>query len=268
MNANCYSRIGKTHKICQDYAVTQVNEDIAFAIISDGCSASKDTDCGARLLARVCAHKLSEIDSFSLAGPIALIEAAAAKAKDLLLDYTSVDATLCYIKANKETYSLKMYGDGVVVKVLDSGDMEVTHVEFPSNAPRYLGYGLDEDRYQMYLDVFGNEIKYRSFLLRKTGEVDCEKLELTQLPAPIMVSYSEDSICKYSDIIILSDGIVSFTKDGQMIKLEDVLKELLPFKNFNGEFVERRALRFMKDAEKLGWAHNDDFSMAAIHFGD
>lgn len=47
---SCYF-IGKDHRICEDYAISGVKNNIAYAIVSDGCSASLDVDFGSRVLA-------------------------------------------------------------------------------------------------------------------------------------------------------------------------------------------------------------------------
>ena len=43
---------GKTHKICEDYIISGYNP-APYIILSDGCSSSKNTDVGARVLCHV-----------------------------------------------------------------------------------------------------------------------------------------------------------------------------------------------------------------------
>ena len=49
-----YFHIGKAHltggKPCQDYAISQVYQDAAFALVCDGCSSGRHTDVGSRIL--------------------------------------------------------------------------------------------------------------------------------------------------------------------------------------------------------------------------
>ena len=62
MHADSFFAIGSTHKINQDYAwggmpnthwsEYSMSAPRAIAIVSDGCSSSKDTDFGSRLLAQ------------------------------------------------------------------------------------------------------------------------------------------------------------------------------------------------------------------------
>ena len=49
--ADAHFSIGKTHRVCEDYARAGLLPDgRAFAIVSDGCSSSPDTDFGSRLM--------------------------------------------------------------------------------------------------------------------------------------------------------------------------------------------------------------------------
>jgi hypothetical protein len=52
--ADNYFRIGRAHEMiglpCQDYAISGIENGVNFIAVSDGCSASADTDIGARLI--------------------------------------------------------------------------------------------------------------------------------------------------------------------------------------------------------------------------
>ena len=50
MKADAYFEIGATHLVCQDYALAFANNEYAYAIVSDGCTSSPNTDIGARLI--------------------------------------------------------------------------------------------------------------------------------------------------------------------------------------------------------------------------
>jgi hypothetical protein len=70
-------------------------------------------------------------------------------------------------------------------------------------------------------------------------------------------------------VAVLSDGFTSFVDrmygTTVPVPLEDVIHGLFQFKLYNGLFVKRRLRRFLKDAAKRGWAHDDDLSIAAVH---
>ena len=50
-------KIGKTHTVCQDYAIHKQSENVSFKqeniiALSDGCSGAPDTDFGSRFLVK------------------------------------------------------------------------------------------------------------------------------------------------------------------------------------------------------------------------
>ncbi|MBC8139363.1 MAG: protein phosphatase 2C domain-containing protein, partial [Fibrella sp.] len=54
--------IGKTHKVCQDYALTgDAHATIPTVWLSDGCSSSPHTDIGARLLTHVALDRVTDL---------------------------------------------------------------------------------------------------------------------------------------------------------------------------------------------------------------
>ena len=58
-------QIGKTHDVCEDFALTGTFEDekntARYVIVSDGCSSSQNTDLGSRLLSFSIANELKKI---------------------------------------------------------------------------------------------------------------------------------------------------------------------------------------------------------------
>jgi hypothetical protein len=67
---------------------------------------------------------------------------------------------------------------------------------------------------------------------------------------------------------VFSDGVKSFVDEQrQEVSTLEVIRSLMNFKGFKGEFVKRRMQGFLKSARKRGWKHDDDLSMAAIYLG-
>src|SRR5215471_7910586 len=50
MNTDFYLERGKDHAICEDFAATGMVDGSGFAMVSDGCSSSKEVDFGSRIL--------------------------------------------------------------------------------------------------------------------------------------------------------------------------------------------------------------------------
>ena len=71
-------------------------------------------------------------------------------------------------------------------------------------------------------------------------------------------------------VAVASDGLCSFQRRVggayEAVPLLQVLDKVLAFKGYQGEFVKRRMRRFLtQEAPLLGWHHDDDVSLAAIH---
>ena len=107
MNADSTFTIGSSHQVCQDYAVAGLRNDrglasqrnrLAYAVVSDGCSSSIDSDFGSRLLSKAAERLILSEDHAAPDDARLLHEAASLRALRLArkvgLDPTSVDATL------------------------------------------------------------------------------------------------------------------------------------------------------------------------------
>lgn len=277
MNAGHYFRIGSTHRVCQDYAMALTRTNKVCAVVSDGCSTARDTDFGSRILARVCASNIWEMVPAFYDAPF--IGEAHSQATALGLPVESLHATLLWALATKDYYHFCMHGDGVVVKMKKDGTMEVIEVEFPSGAPYYLSYQVTAQHQTDYRNLFGEEPPtIRKTILSKDGIALSKSIVDKTNRVLESTSYQEfgSNVNEYENIVLMSDGAQSFlkttntntSKSQEPVSLVEMLQSLLPFKNYQGDFVERRAQRFFKDCEKAGWQHSDDFSIAAIHIGD
>ena len=54
-------------------------------------------------------------------------------------------------------------------------------------------------------------------------------------------------------------------KKGGPVNSGEILRDLAGFRNFNGEFVKRRARRAVNDREKRSQVNTDDLSVAASY---
>lgn len=247
--------IGHRHRVCEDYAVAGRGLGGAFAIVSDGCSSSPQSDFGARLLSAAAARELA-LGTMSTS---TVLGAAARAAKAVGLAASALDATLlCAYRAGEEVHVLAS-GDGVVAAVDDWGTIEAWAIRHPSGAPAYLSYQLDGERRAAYLrdhhhrevhELFGGQ----TARVVATSLFDSPYVWRMTLPAS-----------RFPVVAVLSDGAESFRGDEGAVPLARVLTRLLDFKVLRGEFVARRMRRFLtRECSDLGWRHDDDLAMAAI----
>lgn len=257
MNVDVFFTTGKTHTVCQDYAATAGNE---YIVLSDGCSSSPHTDIGARLLCRIAVQD----------GILGACDRAAPLLGALILPEQSLDATLLSAERKGGVVQVLMIGDGVVVGRRRDGVCKIIVVEYPSGAPRYPSYDLNPARRTRYFSEFGGQ-------MRITTTVDKEEvLDVPLKDEPVEPLVFDFPTEEYDLVLLFSDGVQSFHRPvpnstcgaTSPVPLTEVLAEMLAIKGFVGQFIVRRAKRFLKDASAKGWVHDDDFSVAALYIGE
>jgi len=254
MNSDSFFSIGKTHSICQDYS----EHGDGFVVLSDGCSTAKDSQIGAMLLCR-CARRLIEVGLFKNDA----VTACKVAARDALhlsrllrLPVESTYATLGAVQLDGDSFRAVLFGDGVVAsRIRGTGTWDVRAHEFMSGAPFYPAYDLDETTKAEYQRQFGMVGIYG----------DARKM-------PFVWSFPK---AEYDAVAVMSDGSSSFmqaivgpiSKRTEKVSVRDVLTEVLNFKNFNGQFVQRRCKAAMKRFAEEGIANIDDFSIGVVYDG-
>lgn len=272
--------IGASHTICQDFAI--VNKDIQspFAIVADGCSGSENSDIGARLLTLAARQLIKEIneDSFRFR----VIATAMGFLNAMNLDSTSLDATLLIASATNKNIRIKVFGDGAIaMRSRKTGNYTIIQIEFPSGYPFYLSYLESPSRMKQFLNEKQGMTTNLFWMIPdgnffKKHEENPDK-ESSIVPKSIDAheSYYIDIISSRDDcdlVILMSDGAFAFyerTKNEtsishKIITLPDILRNILAFKGTRGNFMTRRANRFMKDSQKQSWFNFDDVSFAAM----
>ena len=278
MNQDSAFTIGRTHKICEDYAKDGTVDDKPYVLLADGCSSAIDTDFGARLLVKAAEkwiHHPTTKDGIDV-GRSAIIEAEAYRGA-LGLDPHSLCATLLFAKADELFFNISVFGDGMVaVRNRENGSFRVTQWEFSSGAPYYLCYELGDRNH--YFENFP-DTKYQ--ITNYTIPADFSEVKSSFQEGDFRTYLTEWGPCfnqsyhisEYDLVAVISDGISSFS---QVVKTDTgisnesipewlVLKELLAFKNYNGNFVQRRFGRAFDKFAKDGWRNGDDVSIGVIH---
>jgi len=260
LSADACHFIGRTHAVCQDYAAAgSLGPAAAYALVSDGCSSSADTDVGARLLARSAIRSLAEHGRLELASTL---RRAALAARALGLPTTSLDATLLVAVAAPDRLRATCLGDGVIAARHRDGQIESWEVRFSGNAPGYPSYALDPARHARWRERHG----MRTVIHRRGVRV--VNLREERVSSELSMTLDLDSH-DLDLLVLLSDGATSFgtTTGGPQPTLDEILTELLAVKTTTGAFLERRCRRFLgKTCSRRGWRHDDDLAVAAIAF--
>lgn len=264
MQIDHFLKQGKGHKMCEDYIISG-DDPFPYVILSDGCSSSKDTDVGARILCYLARQYLTLKDmdySNSVDMGSWIIHNAEMMARHMGLKASCLDATLIVMYKYDElsNINIAMYGDGCVIIGYKDDSIDYYSSKFNMNAPYYLSYKLSQDDNLTYLNQFG---KFRTDINK--GGIESE----VPLVLPRTFSFNPPL---YNFILISSDGIDSFINQDQIqVPIKLLLgyrSEFLKFKNTNGNFVQRRVKREILNYEKAGTFHYDDISIGGFWLGD
>jgi hypothetical protein len=154
MNTDAYYEIGSSHRVCEDYALAGQYEDMAYAIVSDGCSSSENSDVGARLLSHIAKGALICLKGRGLLDnalfPDTFRELVVGKSieikKSLGLSTDAFDATLLVsiVYNNKVTYL--GWGDGYFILVIDNNSIIAYDIKYSSGAPYYISYEMNSGK--------------------------------------------------------------------------------------------------------------------------
>lgn len=271
LNTDSCFFIGSLHKTCQDFAISEIKSlaienDTAISIVSDGCSGSKNTCFGSRIISKCAENRikyyLPEENSFRNKLLLAIDDAR----DTLYLNPESLDATLLFIQSTFTDYEVRVYGDGAILKLKYNGDIEFTLIEYPSGAPLYLNYYLDNRRFDRYKEQYGLQRKIFKYII-KSNELSRSETTIDHTGLPYIEDGSNDD---YKAIVVTSDGISSFVKSINKTKeLVDpviIAKAIMDFKSVKGEFIQRRMNGFKYYCDINSIKHTDDFSVAGISF--
>lgn len=264
METDKFSKIGHTHKDCQDYAIAGND----YVILCDGCSTAIDSDVGARLLARAARLYLTN-DFHQNAFSESVL--ATAKLYCIMMGYPAetLSATLLSVFKKNNNFVVRCIGDGYVFARRKNGTFVWKEIKYPSGAPYYLRYELDKSVKEEYISRFGQTNVITCY--DKDNPVEC--YEHSSIPDNGGCHSFAFSCVDYDLVGVASDGVSSFVQllnsgtgvTTVAIPPEKIIEEMLKFKNFNGEFVRRRMTKAFETFAELGWQNNDDFTVAAMY---
>jgi hypothetical protein len=277
MNTDSFFTIGTTHRVCEDYCLSTHSIAKPLIVLSDGCSSSKDTDFGSRILVKAAQNLYESID----------IVPSEKRFLDNLWDLSKqsvnaigglsdicLDATLIIGFKIENAIQVIMVGDGTVSAKAKDGSIHSKTVDYKGNAPLYLSYLYSDPKRKLQREkefdctkTLNEKIHKNGNILTETSKVSNEMIEVFTFPL-------ED----FDFVSIFSDGVSSFvepeksdiTKTFKTFKNTPehiIIEKAMDFKNTSGEFVRRRCQRLLKDLTWNGVTNTDDFSIATIYTG-
>lgn len=269
MNADAFFTIGSTHPICQDFALSGVTDDMAYAVVSDGCSSAPDTDWGARLLA-----KSTELSLRRTGGVIGepVFKAADLHRHGLELPPNSLLATLGWVLMRKghPHFGGCLYGDGnIIARHRNTGKLQVVTVEFTSGGPYYLKYGFTPGDREEYLKKLG----WGKFIITTIDD----EVVVDEMPAQSGMNGWAFSFSRseYDMVAIITDGLSHFSKKvtaptsitKESVEIDSILKEVMAFKGYAGTFLRRRCHKAFERFKELNYINEDDFGIGVVYDG-
>ena len=274
MKKDCAFTMGVGHAVCEDYATcgcvpNTLYGHIHYAIVSDGCSGSQDTDVGARILSRAAINVIKDFghtDNLTYEAVREsfrkwLVEEIRKFQVILHLPKNMLEATLLVAVALQDKRWIFGWGDGVIVLKHKDGNLECTQIMYTPNYPAYLSYHFyDPSEFVSMVHT----VQETTFNIP-----DCQKSIIKTLPVKLGqfddYQYSADvSNLDLSHIVLMSDGIESFSQNGETLDVKGQIKKYTDFKNSNLAFAQRRMQRMAIENKAAGITHYDDLSMAVI----
>lgn len=252
---------------CQDYALAGVATEMAWAIVSDGCSTGGHTDIGARLWSHAARQVLASAGELprSLSALEACLQHHAAP---LLQPFAAEDAyaTLGLACCDGVQARAALFGDGLLAARLRNGETFSWELRYELNAPRYLAYSAVDAQLARWQNMVGNSL-LRVCIERRDAQGMLLQHHTEVLPAG---SYPGlwlgwDDINELQALAVCTDGVASVPGQGS----PDTLRELLQVKNATGQFMQRR-LGAMARSWRKGQAQapSDDLAAAVLWLGD
>jgi hypothetical protein len=289
MNVDHYFAIGRRHvtagEPCQDYALSAaVADGRVYGVVADGCSgANAHTDIGARALAHAFAAGIARVSPVETGAMPArpfddrFLAALGQRFRDNWFTENPDDylATVVGFLADAKRASVFMFGDGAVMLRYRDGRYRLLTVDWAGNMPYYLAYTFStsaQAAFRAACPLHPNRVSVtdRVFVL-VDGKPQVLSLDVRWM--------GQESFEKgwAMDFDLATEGIqaVAVATDG----LTDLggkdwpegeagwmltVAELLGFKNHEGAFVKRRAIRALEGYARRGVAPRDDLALAVV----
>jgi len=257
LHHDCYYTKGVTHKVCEDY-ITQGDTPIPFIVLSDGCSASPNSDVGAQILTLTARQMLEKttawpLDYFDFGQQ--LISTAFKVTEELQVPNEVLDATVMLAFLHENDIMVHVYGDGCLLFKDHDGNVGTIEIVFTHNAPYYLTYWINEERL----------LEYATFEQKPLVITDSVNGQSEPKPFQTQLVFCLP-LKKFKVIAIASDGASHCvdTRQKIIVPLYEVANHLLAFKNLTGEFVKHHTKNALEDYAQQGIYPVDDLSIGVF----
>ena len=265
---DAYYTIGRLHLFCEDYALHGW-EPVPHLILADGCSAAPDSDLGARLLALNArrllprfARTASESERRARHWPLGqrIVGRAARQARDLGLDSGVLDATLLIAWCDGAAVHVHLYGDGCLAVRRADGGVATIRVEYAENAPYYLSYLLDPERWGLYQEAIGEPTTAQSIHYQSDAG---ENIRQERFDAPTVFDFD---LAAFPVVAVATDGLDSFVaaETGARLDMRATARAMLDFQNLDGAFVQRRLRQILIEYAQQRVFNVDDIGLGAF----
>lgn len=280
IDTDSYYEIGAGHTYCEDYAdsgVINTGDNLYhYAIVCDGCSGSKGSDIGARVLAKkfpscfklaLQAHKETGTKLDEILGYFLSISIKYAS-ETLVVPMEAFDATLVatvYDQLNDTLHSFA-WGDGKIYYKFKGEHGHLIDIGYMKNAPFYLSYKAIPHGEAKYESAFGTSYAdVIQSLVKSDGIVMLQEANKYQQKS-FYEKYIEASKT-ISFVSVFTDGIDTYHSKNDvntLIPRHNLFNQLTQYKNRQGDFVERRMNKVKQFCQKEGWQHFDDIAVSTI----
>lgn len=276
MILDSFSSVGKTHHTCEDYALS-VAHPFPFILVCDGCSSSKNTDVGARLLALTTKRQFHGAMTYEiLPGKPdyfgkAIIESSYIIADQLGLNRSALDATLLLAYVESGLLHFVAFGDGYLIIKSKTGHDKFIQLSYKQNAPYYLTVHENPDIQTEWKRVYSeNELEAKSYQYFKSLNPFDAKFGYSDLLWSLPFFTLAFQVDDIEMVMVSSDGIGTFCRgnDRMLIPPEDIIDEMMDVKVKNGEFIKRRMKKMLEKHARENTFNLDDVSVAAMIFED
>jgi hypothetical protein len=263
---------------CQDYASSGIEKDVAFAIVSDGCSKGARTDVGSRIMvlttqAAVINHPPATELASVLRDPNEINQMQrllmGTAGQVLGLGREDLLATSVLAHLTQEGGFVHIRGDGVVARVYSDGLIVFNRYDWALNSPFYPIYPYADEGNRVFISHHGGDLDAVALTeVVRTYKPNGECVEETRqhtlgegihgITIPISISEIEEGGLEF--VAVFTDGVTQV----EGVEWYDAAKDLLAFKSLEGEFATRRMIKFLKTVHAYGKGPLDDLAYAVI----